>query len=140
MTLLDRAWTRGKSSTKMFIDDIQDAVTPHKNDGLIEEQMQQQQRPATAPVNTNSKVVNSNFEKALRTSVHERDVIERKRERRQSVTEAQKTKPKKKARAYTCRSVRHKNTDVFKSQPPRSHWDTFPPLTSPAAGRPVRAH
>ena len=79
MTLLDRAWTRGKSSTKMFIDDIQDAVTPHKNDGLIEEQMQQQ-RPATAPVNTNSKVVNSNFEKALRTSVHERDVIERKRE------------------------------------------------------------
>ena len=94
MTLLDRAWTRGKSSTKMFIDDIQDAVTPHKNDGLIEEQMQQQQRPATAPVNTNSKVVNSNFEKALRTSVHERDVIERKRERRQSVTEAQKTKPK----------------------------------------------
>ena len=50
----------------MFIDDIQDAVTPHKNDGLIEEQMQQQYRPATAPVNTNSKVVNSNFEKALR--------------------------------------------------------------------------
>ena len=32
--------------------------------------------------------------KALRTNVHERDVLEKKRERRRSVTEAQKSKPK----------------------------------------------
>ena len=30
MGLLDRAWTHGKSSTKMFIDDIQDVITPNK--------------------------------------------------------------------------------------------------------------
>ena len=102
MALLDRAWTHGKSSTKMFIDDIQDTITPQKNirttkegmEGGDEEVQHQHQRPATAPININSQAVNHNFEKALRTDVHERDVIEKKRERRLSVTEAQRTKTK----------------------------------------------
>ena len=89
MGLLDRAWTHGKSSTKMFIDDIQDVITPSKqSSGPMEKE-----RPSSS-INSSVHSVNDTFEKALRTNVHERDVLEKKRERRRSVTEAQKSKPK----------------------------------------------
>ena len=88
MGLLDRAWTHGKSSTKMFIDDIQDVITPSKQaSGSME-----MERPPSS-INSSVHSVNDTFEKALRTNVHERDVLEKKREGG-ALSQKLKVKPK----------------------------------------------